>query len=111
MSSAGTSADASQWNSRPFRRAKIACGFEATSSIRLSENLTKPGGPDSGYWLSFGRFEVKNAVQLQFSLDETVTAIAQFADPVIGLPRQQPEPGGRPSSGTIAALNRIFGSS
>ena len=44
-------------------------------------------------------------------LDETVTAIAQFADPVIGLPRQQPEPGGRPSSGTIAALNRIFGSS
>jgi dethiobiotin synthetase len=44
-------------------------------------------------------------------LDETVTAIARFAEPVIGLPRQQLEPGGRPSSGTIAALDRIFGSS
>jgi dethiobiotin synthetase len=44
-------------------------------------------------------------------LDETVAAIARFAEPVIGLPRQQLEPGGRPSSGTIAALDRIFGSS
>jgi dethiobiotin synthetase len=43
-------------------------------------------------------------------LDETVAAIARFAEPVIGLPRQQLEPGGRPSSGTIAALDRIFGS-
>jgi dethiobiotin synthetase len=45
------------------------------------------------------------------SLDETVAAIARFAEPVIGLPRQQLEPGGRPSRGTIAALDRIFGSS
>jgi dethiobiotin synthetase len=44
-------------------------------------------------------------------LDETVAAIARFAEPVIGLPRQQLEPGGRPASGTIAALNRIFGPS
>jgi dethiobiotin synthetase len=44
-------------------------------------------------------------------LGETVAAIARFAEPVIGLPRQQLEPGGRPSSGTIAALDRIFGSS
>ena len=44
-------------------------------------------------------------------LDETVATIARFAEPVIGLPRQQLEPGGRPSSGTIAALDRIFGSS
>jgi dethiobiotin synthetase len=44
-------------------------------------------------------------------LDETAAAIARFAEPVIGLPRQQLEPGGRPSSGTIAALDRIFGSS
>ena len=44
-------------------------------------------------------------------LDETVDAIARFAEPVIGLPRQQLEPGGRPTSSTIAALNRIFGSS
>jgi dethiobiotin synthetase len=47
----------------------------------------------------------------QVPLDETVAAIARFAGPVIGLPRQQIEPGGRPSSGTIAALDRIFGSS
>jgi dethiobiotin synthetase len=45
------------------------------------------------------------------SLEETVAALARFAEPVIGLPRQQLEPGGRPTSGTIAALNRIFGSS
>ena len=44
-------------------------------------------------------------------LEETVAALARFAEPVIGLPRQQLEPGGRPTSGTIAALNRIFGSS
>jgi dethiobiotin synthetase len=44
-------------------------------------------------------------------LDETVAAIARFAEPVIGLPRQQLKPGGRPSGGTIAALDRIFGSS
>jgi integrase len=44
------------------------------TSIRLGENLTKPGGPGSDYWLSFSRFEVKNAVQLQFPLDERVTA-------------------------------------
>jgi hypothetical protein len=45
------------------------------------------------------------------SLEETVAALARFAEPVIGLPREQLEPGGRPASGTIAALNRIFGSS
>jgi dethiobiotin synthetase len=44
-------------------------------------------------------------------LHETVAAVARFAAPVIGLPRQQIEPGGQPTSGTIAALDRIFGSS
>jgi dethiobiotin synthetase len=44
-------------------------------------------------------------------LDETVAAIARFAQPVIGLPRQQAGPGERPGSGTLAAFDRIFGSS
>jgi len=43
--------------------------------IRLGENLTKPGGPDSNYWLTFTRDEVKNRVSLPFKLDDTVTAI------------------------------------
>lgn len=45
------------------------------ASIRLGENLTKPGGPDSNYWLMFGKHEVKNSSALQFKLDETVTAL------------------------------------
>lgn len=43
-------------------------------------------------------------------LDDTVAAIARFAEPVIGLPRQPPAP---PSGGpgtTAEALSRIFGS-
>ena len=44
-------------------------------------------------------------------LDDTVAAIARFAEPVIGLPRQRqdvpPQPGGRPSK-TADALGRIF---
>ena len=44
------------------------------AGIRLGENLTKPGGPDSGYWLMFAGREVKNRSALQFKLDATVTA-------------------------------------
>jgi len=41
-------------------------------------------------------------------LDDTVTAIGRFAEPVIGLPRQpRPQAGG---SSAVAALDRIFGS-
>ena len=45
------------------------------ASIRLGENLNKPGGPDSNYWLMFSKHEVKNSAALQFKLDETVTAL------------------------------------
>jgi hypothetical protein len=45
------------------------------ASIRLGENLTKPGGPRSTFWLTFPNYDVKNRVPLQFKLDETVTAI------------------------------------
>jgi dethiobiotin synthetase len=44
-------------------------------------------------------------------LKETVAAIGRFAEPVIGLPRQQLEPGEKPTGGTLAAFDRIFGSS
>jgi len=44
-------------------------------------------------------------------LKETVAAIGRFAEPVIGLPRLQPEAGDTPTSGTLAAFYRIFGSS
>jgi hypothetical protein len=44
------------------------------ASIRLGENLTKPGGPDSSYWLTFSRYDTKNREPLQFPLDEMVTA-------------------------------------
>jgi hypothetical protein len=45
------------------------------ASIRLGENLIKPGGPDSKYWLMFAKYEVKNRQPLQFALDDTVTAL------------------------------------
>jgi len=41
-------------------------------------------------------------------LEETVAAIGRFADPVIGLRRAQTGPADRPTSGTLAALDRIF---
>jgi dethiobiotin synthetase len=44
-------------------------------------------------------------------LAETVAAIARFAQPVIALPRQPAGPGEKPATGTLAAFDRIFGSS
>src|SRR3974377_1374096 len=44
-------------------------------------------------------------------LKETVAVISQFAEPVIGLPRQQLGPGEKPTTGPLAALGRLFGSS
>ena len=45
------------------------------ASICLRENLIKPGGPQSNYFLTFNKYDVKNRVPLQFKLDETVTRI------------------------------------
>jgi len=45
------------------------------AAIRLGENLVKPGGPDSTYWLQFAKQDVKNGVALQFKFDETLTEI------------------------------------
>jgi dethiobiotin synthetase len=44
-------------------------------------------------------------------LDDTVATIARFAQPVIGLPRQERRQTDERTSGTIAALDRIFSSS
>ena len=41
-------------------------------------------------------------------VDDTVAAIARFAEPVIALPRQPAPPSGKPSN-TAEALGRIFG--
>jgi hypothetical protein len=45
------------------------------AGIRLGENLIKPGGPQSNYFLTFNKYDVKNRVPLQFKLDEVVTTI------------------------------------
>ena len=45
------------------------------ASIRLGENLIKPGGPASNFWLTFPKYDVKNRVPLQFNLDDMVTAV------------------------------------
>ena len=45
------------------------------ASIRLGENLIKPGGPYSIYWLTFRKYDVKNRTALQLKLDGMVTAI------------------------------------
>jgi integrase len=45
------------------------------AAIRLDENLIKPGGPKTDYWLVFPHFDVKNRVDLNFQLDAYLTDI------------------------------------
>ena len=45
------------------------------AAIRLRENLSRPDGPDSNYWLYFPKYDVKNRRTLQFRLDPVVTGI------------------------------------
>jgi hypothetical protein len=45
------------------------------TTIRIYENLIKPGGPDTPYLLVFPDYDVKNQVDLTSELDEYVTAI------------------------------------
>jgi Phage integrase family len=52
----------------PIRLANLA-------SICLDENLIKPGGPDSNFWLIFPKYDVKNRVRLQSKLDDFVTGV------------------------------------
>lgn len=43
--------------------------------IKIDENLIKPGGPTSPFWLIFPHYDVKNRVQLEFVFDEETTAL------------------------------------
>src|SRR6516164_8267177 len=42
-------------------------------SIKLGENLIKPGGPHMPYWLVFPDYDVKNRVDLNFKFDQPLT--------------------------------------
>jgi len=42
-------------------------------AIQLRENLIKPGGFDSTYWLKFPHYDVKNRVDLDFQFDRPLT--------------------------------------
>ena len=42
-------------------------------SIELGQNLIKPGGPNSPYWLVFPQYDVKNRVDLNFKFDQPLT--------------------------------------
>jgi integrase len=44
-------------------------------AIRLEENLIRPGGPDSPYWLVFPDYDVKNRVTLQFKLQPELSEL------------------------------------
>ena len=52
----------------PVRLANLA-------SIRLGMNLSKPGGPNSDYWLHFPDYDVKNRVKLDYRLEGQVTKL------------------------------------
>jgi integrase len=42
-------------------------------SIQLGQNLIKPGGLDTAYWLVFPHYDVKNRVDLNFQFDQPLT--------------------------------------
>ena len=45
------------------------------STIVLGENLIKPGGPQSNYWLVFPDHDVKNRVPLEFPFGDALTEL------------------------------------
>jgi integrase len=42
-------------------------------SIELGQNLIKPGGLDTPYWLVFPHYDVKNRIDLNFKFDQPLT--------------------------------------
>jgi site-specific recombinase XerD len=44
-------------------------------NIELGQNLIKPGGLNSPYWLVFPHYDVKNRVDLNFQFDEALTEL------------------------------------
>jgi hypothetical protein len=45
--------------------------------IRLEDNLIRPSGPLSPYWLVFPNYDVKNRVRLEFDLKERLTQLIE----------------------------------
>ena len=45
--------------------------------IKLEENLIRPAGPLSPYWLVFPNYDVKNRVKLEFVLKERLTKLIE----------------------------------
>jgi integrase len=43
------------------------------TGIDLGQNLIKPGGPNTPYWLVFPHYDVKNRVDLNFKFDQALT--------------------------------------
>ncbi|MGA8992083.1 MAG: site-specific integrase [Rhodoplanes sp.] len=43
------------------------------TSIELDQNLIKPGGLNTPYWLAFPNYDVKNRVDLNFQFDQPLT--------------------------------------
>ena len=44
-------------------------------TIRIGENLIRPGGPGAPYWLVFSRYDVKNRIRLETVFDADVTEL------------------------------------
>jgi integrase len=44
-------------------------------AIRIGENLIRPGGPGTPYWLVFSGYDVKNRVRLETVFDAELTAL------------------------------------
>jgi integrase len=47
------------------------------SKIELGQNLIKPGGPNTPYWLVFPNYDVKNRVDLNFKFDQPLTDLIE----------------------------------
>jgi hypothetical protein len=44
-------------------------------SIRIGENLIRPGGPGTPYWLQFSRYDVKNRIRLETVFDAELSTL------------------------------------
>lgn len=49
--------------------------LENLVAIRMDENLIRPGGPGSAFWLTFPQHDVKNRVRLEFPFDDELTEL------------------------------------
>lgn len=54
---------------------KAPIRIQNLASIRLYDNLIRPGGPETPYMLTFPKYDVKNQVDLEFEFDTVRTAL------------------------------------